>query len=209
MQALPIHAVIFDIGMVLLKFDFNRTMERLKRKCRTPSSQIEKVFWDTGLCQSYEMGKISTDDFALGISQALGFEGSPEEVIEAWSDIFSPNPPMIERARAWKRQGIPIYYLSNTCESHVNVFTKQYDIFQIFDGGIFSHLEGCVKPHATIYQTILNRYGLAPEKTLFLDDLAENVAAARKLGMQAIRYEDESRLEKALATYAVRAKESF
>ncbi len=201
MKLIPIDGVIFDIGMVLLKFDFNLTVGKLKSRCRVPEKEIEKLFWETGLIQAYEVGKISTLDFAIGTAQAIQFSGPYEELIEAWSDIFTPNLPMMQRAREWKRQGVSLYFLSNTCESHVDFFTQRYDIFEIFDGGIYSHIEGCAKPEPEIYRGLLGRYQLKPERTLFLDDRLENVEAARRMSIHAIQYIDENQIEAELCGY--------
>ena len=54
------------------------------------------------------------------------------------------------------------------------------------DGGVFSYQEHVIKPDERIYQILLERYALLPEETLFLDDNAENIAAAQKLGIHGI-----------------------
>ena len=53
-----------------------------------------------------------------------------------------------------------------------------------FDGGIFSYQEKCVKPDRKIYERLLERYSILPERALFFDDREENVNAAKRLGIQ-------------------------
>jgi len=140
---------------------------------------------------AYDRGKVTTQEFAETACKLIGFKNGCEELIEAWSDIFTPNQPMIERAHRWKKQGLPLYVISNTCEAHVNFFTAKYDFFQIFNGMILSYREGLLKPEPQIYKLALSRFGLTPETTLFIDDRLENILAARELKIQAIHYEDD------------------
>ncbi|MFC3346800.1 HAD family hydrolase [Streptomyces echinoruber] len=63
------------------------------------------------------------------------------------------------------------------------------DLGGLFDLVVDSSEEGVRKPDPEIYRRLLSRLGAAPETVLFLDDLEENCAAARALGMRAVRFE--------------------
>jgi glucose-1-phosphatase len=189
-----ISAAIFDIGMVLLKFDFNLSVKRMENRCSTPSAEMLQVLWKSGLVKLYEVGKIDTNEFAQKASELLGFDGPDLEFMEAWTDIFTPNDPMIERVRRWKRRGMPLYLISNTCEAHITFFKSRYDIFELFDGEVYSCREGVAKPERILYERALTRYSLNPQETIFIDDLLENVQGARETQIQGLHYQDEGRL---------------
>jgi glucose-1-phosphatase len=189
-----ISAAIFDVGMVLLKFDFAVSVKKMTGRCSVPADKMLQTLWASGLVKLYETGKIETGDFSHKAAVLLGFDGSDQEFMDAWTDIFTPNDPMIERARRWKKSGMPLYLISNTCEAHIEHFKSRYEVFNIFDGEIYSCREGCAKPEVIIYERALERYELDPERTVFIDDLLENVNGARSTRMQAIHYQGEDRL---------------
>lgn len=191
-------AVVFDIGMVLLRFDFELALRKLKDRCPAKHEELTFLLWGSGLVEAYDLGKINTKAFAQQVSRLIGFQGTSQELIEVWSNIFTPNLPMMARAYRWKAQGMSLYLLSNTCEAHVEFFTTRYDVFQIFDGEIYSYREGVAKPERAIFEKLLQRYHLDPQTTTFMDDRLENVLTARELGISAIQYIDEYDLAKKL-----------
>ncbi len=195
-----IRTAIFDVGMVLLRFDFSRTIHRLTPRCSVPAKQIAGLFWESGLVDDYDRGRISCEAFATETSRRIGFAGTPEELLEAWSDIFDANPPMLERVLRWKSRGLPLFLLSNTCESHVRFFTGRWDIFREFDGAIYSCRVGSLKPEPAIYQALFSGHGIDPTTAVFIDDRPENIQTARTLGLHAFEYRDETTLTAELAS---------
>ncbi|MBQ6065992.1 MAG: HAD family phosphatase [Clostridia bacterium] len=88
-----------------------------------------------------------------------------------------------------KRRGYGIYILSNlSVESYE--FIRQYDFFRTVDGGVFSYQENSCKPEEKIYRALLDRYGLVPDETVFLDDNPDNIAEADRLGIHGILFTD-------------------
>lgn len=86
-----------------------------------------------------------------------------------------------------KAKGHKIYGLSNwDKESFALLQVKYPEFFELFDGIVISAEAGANKPHATIYQALLERYNLNPEQCWFIDDQEENIAAAQKLGINAV-----------------------
>ena len=102
-----------------------------------------------------------------------------------------------------KSEGYHLYGLSNWC-TKCHETMAQYPIFQLLEGQVISSEEKIVKPDLAIYERFCQKYSLLPEECLFADDRMENVEAARKLGMQAICFENavqyEQELRKILAS---------
>lgn len=194
----PIRAAVFDIGMVMLRFDFGLTVRRMAPRCRVPADSMAALFWKSGLVDEYDRGRISSEAFATEAARRIGFPGTTAELLQAWSDIFEPIPAMFERVRRWKAAGLPVYLLSNTCEAHVEFFTARWDIFQEFTGAVYSCRVGSIKPEPAIYHSLFSGHGVNPATTVFIDDRAENIEAARGLGMRAFQYRDEASLVEGL-----------
>jgi FMN phosphatase YigB (HAD superfamily) len=187
--------------MVLLKFDFNLSVKRMENRCTTPSEEMLQTLWKSGLVKLYEVGKIDTDEFAQKAAKLLGFNGPETEFMDAWTDIFTPNDPMIERVKRWKKRGMPLYLISNTCEAHITFFKSRYDVFELFDGEIYSCREGLAKPEKGLYERALRRYSLNPQETIFIDDLLENVQGACETQIRGLHYQDEGRLVSELKAF--------
>jgi putative hydrolase of the HAD superfamily len=196
--SLPIRAAVFDVGMVLLRFDFSRTTRRLAPRCSVPVERMAAAVWEGGLVDEYDRGRITCRAFAAEAARRIAFLGTPSELLDAWSDIFEPNPAMFERVRRWKARGLPLFLLSNTCEAHVRFFTGRWDVFREFAGAVYSCRVGALKPEPAIYRALLEGHGVDPSSAVFIDDRAENIAAARRLGMAGIEYRDERGLAEAL-----------
>ena len=83
----------------------------------------------------------------------------------------------------------PLYLLSNTSDIHADYFEAKYPVFQRFSGAVYSHLAGCVKPGRPIFEIAIRQFDVEPGETVFIDDLAPNVAAAREMGFHALQYD--------------------
>lgn len=96
--------------------------------------------------------------------------------------------------RALKRAGYGIYGLTNWSAETFPLIRDTYPVFGEFDGIVVSGEEHLLKPDAAIYRCLLDRYGLQPEESIFIDDNAANVEAARGVGMKALRFESARQL---------------
>lgn len=111
---------------------------------------------------------------------------TPQYFVNTWK-ISTAGIAFIKQC---KLHGHKIYGLSNwDAESFALLKQKHPQLFELFDGVVASGEVNANKPHATIYQILLERYQLDPQQCLFIDDQKENVAAAQKLGINAFLYE--------------------
>ena len=72
-----------------------------------------------------------------------------------------------------------------------------------FDGHVISGLEGVAKPDPRIFKILLERHGLEPASTAFVDDQDRNVVAARALGITALRFTSAPQLSQDLLALGV------
>lgn len=181
-----LNAIIFDIGNVLLNFDFSRAAERI----RAESVRLDDASWAEverlkGLMES---GGISGKEFVSAAVATVGFRGTPAEFEKAWQEIFTLNEPMVDFVRS-VRGRYPLYLLSNTNGIHVEYFTREYPIFEWFDAAIYSHEVLLMKPHPAIFEKAIATFGVDPERTAYIDDLLPNVESARDAGFRVFHYD--------------------
>lgn len=184
-----IDAIVFDIGNVLLRFDFGIAVARIAPHCGVAIGAIHQTL--DPLKIELETGRLSGDAFLKEVTRLLRFEGDPALLRLAWQEIFSPieaTHQLVERlAKAY-----PLYILSNTNGIHADYFLKEYGVFAHFKDRVFSHEVGVMKPDEGIYRIAVEQFGLTPSRTLFLDDLKPNVEAASRAGWVAHQYSEHS-----------------
>lgn len=181
------HSFLFDIGNVILFFDFGVAVRRVADRCQLPEAEIFPAISD--LTAVFERGELETANFAAAAAERIGFSGQPDELVTALENIFTVNQPMIELIESLSAKGHPLFLLSNTNAIHVRFFTGQFPVFELFDGATYSHLVGAMKPSPEIYQSAISSHGLDPAATIYIDDVAVNVDAGREAGLQGICYD--------------------
>ena len=110
---------------------------------------------------------------------------------------------LLERLKQQRERdgGIRLYFLSNMPAPFARELERRHAFLAWFDGGVFSGDVQLVKPQPEIFQLLQARYALDPAHTVFIDDLAANVQAARDHGWRGIQFESAARLEARLKTY--------
>lgn len=181
-----IRAFLFDIGNVLLKFDFSLALRAVAGLSEVHDEtevlgRIDRIKW------SYEDGQIDRAAFLRGVFDVLRYRGTEAQFIAAWQGIFTENEPMTALVRALHGK-FPIYLLSNTNCMHVEGLFRDFPVFAHFTGATYSHEAKASKPHRTIYEIAARTHGLEPGATFFIDDLAANIATARELGFHTHHY---------------------
>lgn len=190
-------AILFDIGNVLLPFDFGSAIRKLAAQIDVPP---EKVFdLVIPVKDLYESGKIGRKEFLDRATEMLGYRGAIDDFVVAWQDIFTVNAPLhslVEKLSA----RYPLYLLSNTSDLHMEHVTATYPVFEKFSAGVYSHLAGSLKPDRAIFETAIRELKIVPAQTVFVDDLPDNIATANAMGFRGIVYDfrDHAALERAL-----------
>ena len=200
----PIGAVVFDFGGVISAFDVGLFLRRIAPRAGKPPEEIGALIYGSKLPVLYESGRISSEEFFARLAALCGLRMSEAEFVPAFTEIFTPiesTLSLIRRLKGRYRIGL----LSNTNEWHFRGHIATIPVFPLFDAVTLSYEVKTMKPGERIYRDALDKLGLPPEACVFIDDIAENVAAARKLSMRAILYEGHERLVTALAALSVTA----
>lgn len=196
-------SVIFDIGGVLL--DWNPRY--LYRKLFDDEQEME--WFLTEVCSPAWHER---NDLGVPFAQAAGELAAryPEysDAIWAWGQrseemIAGPISGTVEILRQLRERAVPCYALTNMEAETYPLRLARYDFLQWFQGTVVSSAEGLLKPDPRIFHRLLDRFGLTPQTTLFVDDSRPNVDAALALGMQAMRFRSPEDLRRRLVQAGV------
>ena len=193
-------AVVFDLGKVLLHFDWMRAAQKLATRSKVPAHEMLKTLDYTETVIQYELGAISSREFFEHARDAIGFNGAFEEFAGMFAGIFSEMPAIIDLHAELCQRGVPTFIFSNTNELAANHVRAHYPFFAGFTGYVFSFEHGAMKPDAKLYEVVEKMSGHRGAELLYIDDLPKNIEAGRARGWQVILQEN---VEKTVA--AVRA----
>jgi putative hydrolase of the HAD superfamily len=115
-------------------------------------------------------------------------EVTADEFRDAWQRIFTPNEPMWQVVRRLHGEGHRLILFSNTNSIHCPWIFEEYPEFSLFHEAVLSYEAGSIKPQPEIYQHAIDRHGLAPVETIYIDDLPENIATGRRFGFRTHQY---------------------
>lgn len=175
-------AVAFDIGKVLLDFDFLRAGQALSPLSDLTPLQIRELIDQSPLLHRFETGRMNARQFYDEVRQLSGYTGTFEEFGPAFAAIFTEIVEMTALLAEFRRRHIPAYIFSNTNELAVQYMLQHYPFMSGFDGYILSYKVGAMKPHAPIYDALERMSGLSGAELFYLDDRPENVAAGAARG---------------------------
>lgn len=192
--------LLFDIGRVLLDFDFEASLRRLLPEGVADGDERLARLIDRK--DEFEAGLVSVDSYIEWALETLGSTAGRDQFRDAWQRIFTPNEPMWHRVRQLSGDGHRLILFSNTNAIHCPWIFETYSDFALFHGAVLSHEAGSIKPRQEIYQHAIDEHSLVPAETLYIDDLEANIATGRKLGFRCWQYrlDDHTAFEKWLAS---------
>ena len=180
---------LFDIGKVLLDFDFESSLRNLLPPGTSDDEVNDRLTRLLERKDDFEGGHIPPEEYipwALGI---LGEEMDHQAFIHAWQNIFTPNEAMWRVVEKLHTDGHRLILFSNTNAIHCPWIFETYDIFRRFEGGVLSFEVGAIKPEEKIYRHAIDTHGLTPSETLYVDDLPANIETGNRFGFRTHQYE--------------------
>jgi len=190
---------IFDLGNTVIKLAYERVIENICRESSVERDELLDIFERPGGYRDMERGAISFADFHQFLSDRAGYKGSARDFQTIWSNFFDGPIPGIDDLLDRVRKKYRVAFLSNSNEVHADVIPKQFPaLFGKDDRFVFSHRFKVAKPDPEIFHRAVELLGTKPENSVFVDDLLENVLAARSVGMRSYQFIDTPSLEKQL-----------
>lgn len=199
-EAGGISQVVFDIGQVLVKLRPAPLFALLAEHGYQPDD-LERVARRIGIVE-HETGRLDGAGLLANVAALAPRPPDPTRLQAAWLDMFEPDRRMIElavRLRTTHR----VFLLSNVGDLHWARLRGVWRIHELAHDALPSFEVGVMKPDEAIYREAERRFALDPARTVFIDDRAENVAAARNRGWQAIVHGDTEHTLRALRALGV------
>ena len=192
-------AVIFDLGRVLVDFDFRRGFQALEPLCPYSAEEIPERLRTTRLVEEFETGLVEPHEFVAQLAKLLDFDIAYDRFCAIWSSIFAETlvpDSLLESLAARYR----LLILSNTNAIHFPMVRETYPLMRHFHDFILSYEVKAMKPRREIFERAIERAGCRAEECFYTDDIAEYAAAARRLGIDAVVFRSAAQLEGELRT---------
>jgi 2-haloacid dehalogenase len=192
--------VIFDLGGVLI--DWNP--RHLYRKLFDGDEVAMEHFLATVCTQEWNRGQDAGRLVADAARLLKQQHAEKAELIDAFYGRFDemmagPIGGTVDILAELHARGTPLYLLSNFSAETYPLACRRFDFLPLFHGIIVSGEVNAIKPDPRIYEILIDRYRIDPRRAVFIDDVAENVDAARRLGVYGIQFIDPEALRAELA----------
>ena len=200
---MTIRNIFVDIGMVLVGVDLKVAFDRVSSLTGLNHAEINIRLVDDTDILAYERGELTTAEFYRRLSETLGMDITLEEFKQIWRSVLvfdnrNGSDLLSEQLFHQLKRQHRLIALSNTNEMQFEYIADHHPVVSEFHQYVLSYQVGYLKPDPQIYQHALSVASCQPQEALFIDDLEENVEAARELGIQGIRFEGEQRLREEL-----------
>jgi putative hydrolase of the HAD superfamily len=201
--------VVFDFAGVLFHWRPHELLARLLPE-RAPTPQAAREFVETffegfgGDWGEFDRGTLAAAELAARIAQRVGLSvRDARRVIDAVPGELRPLPASVALLRRLHVNGCELYYLSNMPEPYAQHLEATHDFIALFKHGVFSARARLVKPEPEIFAHATALFGINGAAAVFIDDVADNVRAARAAGWNAIHFEDANQCERELAVLGI------
>jgi FMN phosphatase YigB (HAD superfamily) len=200
-----IKTVIFDLGKVIIPFDFSRAYRAMAELCPYAPEDIPKRIGSvpTDLLRQFESGQVEPEQFVEQLCGILDLRVEYPQFCEIFSSIFLADPLIPESLLEGLRRRYRLLLLSNTNAIHFPMIRENYPLLRHFDDYILSYQVGAMKPSPRIYEEAIARAQCAPGECFFTDDIAEYVAAARQAGIDAVQFQSAAQIQSELSQRGV------
>lgn len=199
---MPIRAVIFDFGGVLVRTEDDRLRRAWEKRLGLAPRELDHIVFDGETSQLASTGRLEEVEHWRWVARRLGL--SAEEAATFVRDFFDGDRADPELAALIRdlRPRYKIGLLSN-CWPSLRETLNHYHLDDLFDAIILSCEVGAAKPDARIYTEALTQLGVRSEEAVFIDDFPRNVEGARALGIHAIQFRDTPSLRRELEAILV------
>lgn len=196
--------VVFDFGGVLFRWRPRDLLARLLPRHAPDEAAAERLFEAffenyRGDWGEFDRGTVEPGPLAERIARRTGLSvDEARRVIDGVPGELQPVPGTVALLHELHAQGRPLFYLSNMPEPYAQHLERTHHFLGLFRDGVFSARLQLCKPEPAIFAHAAERFGVDPARTIFIDDMAENVEAARAAGWRAIRFVEPAQCADAL-----------
>ena len=194
-----IQAIIFDVGGVLIRTHDHEPRRSLEKELGLDEWESERLVFSGDDGTAAQQGTISDVELWQRIARRLDLD---HDQLHAFQSAFwggdRLDQQLVDLIRRLRQAGYQTAIISNATDNLRRLLSEEHQIADAFDLIVCSAEEKIMKPDLEIYRRTVQRLGLAPQETVFIDDVQANVEAARAVGMHAIHYREGLDVERAL-----------
>jgi epoxide hydrolase-like predicted phosphatase len=196
----PIRAVVWDMGGVILRTMDWSLRSQWEDRLGLPRLQLTRLVFESDASRRATLGQATDDDVWQSVADALKLDPHTRDQLRR--DYFARDQidsTLMEFIRGL-RSRVKVGMITNAWLDIRRYLENEFKIADAFDPLIVSAEVGIAKPDPRIYQLALERLGVQPAETVFVDDFEDNVAGARWVGMQAVHFTSTPQATVALRT---------
>ncbi len=194
-----IKTIFFDIGGVLIDIHPERTYQYLSDSADVEVNMVKESFpWDAH--DQYERGIMNNEDWFITYKESLPQPCclKRSDFWNAWKLLLGEEKNTVNILEALNKQ-YSIWLLSNTNPKHIqDEIEKRYLFPSLVNGAVYSFDVGVRKPEKEIYEIAMQRANANPQECLFIDDLLENIQAAKQIGIEGVHFISSEQLKQEL-----------
>ena len=185
-----IDTIIFDIGRVLVRFEWKEYLDSFHFPAETADILAKAIFLNPAW-QEYDRSALSDEEILRRLIQAApDYEKEIRTVFEQFPSSLTLLPHTVPWITSLKERGFSVYYLSNYADTTRKKSGDALSFRKLCDGGLMSCDVKRIKPEPEIYQELLDRFAIVPDHAVFIDDSKPNLEAAQKFGLHTIHFQD-------------------
>jgi putative hydrolase of the HAD superfamily len=190
-----IKTIIFDLGKVIIPFDFHRAYEKIAPLCNMKPDEVPERLRNCDLVTRFESGLIEPEPFVQELSERLGLVITYQDFSTIWTSIFLPDTLIPESLLIALRERYRLLLLSNTNAIHFEMVSERYPLLRHFHEYVLSYKVGAMKPSPLIYQAALGKAQCQPDECFFTDDIPAYVEGAKAHGIDAVQFQSAAQIE--------------
>ncbi|HJU14962.1 MAG TPA: HAD family phosphatase [Stellaceae bacterium] len=183
------NTVIFDLGGVLLDWNPRHLYRRLFAADEAAMEHFLATVCTSAWNRQQDAGRPCAEACALLAAEhpdkAALIDAYYTRHLDMIAGAIEGTVAILSELRA---REVPLYFLSNYSAETYPLVRARYDFLSWFAGGIVSGEHGVIKPDPAIYRLLIERHGIDPVRTVFIDDVAVNAEAARAFGIHPIHF---------------------
>ncbi len=181
----PVRALLFDLGGVVINFDFGGAFRSWAARAGCDPSLLAQRFSLDDSYEQHERGEIAAASYFASLRQSLEIDLSDMEFSQGWNDVYLGPVSGMSEVLSIARRHLPLFAFTNSNPTHKSVWEHLYaEELRPFRTVFVSSDLGVRKPDPEAFRLVAGLMGFEPEEVLFFDDAAENVDGARSAGMQ-------------------------
>ena len=187
--------VVFDLGGVVFEWDPDKILSDYYPDPESRRAMKAAVFQHPDWLRM-DRGTLAEAEMVARVRERTGRpEAEVGGLLEAVRVSLTPKPETLEWLRALAESDVPLYCLSNMPASTFAYLSERHGFLGLFRGTVISGEVKLIKPEREIFELLLERFGLAGERTVFIDDHLPNIKAAQALGIHTIWFQGAHRAQ--------------